>query len=448
MSKTLQLYEKIQKYNGPKLVFIISGGGIGVTDLVKVMGASKIVHAIQIPYDSDEAVRFVTQNIRLPLPSGMEPIELENIKFVSEDWAKHLCNAGLTEYAGSKCKVFAITAGITTNRYRKGENHAWIACGTTADNIETHHLQLPKLSEEDHDKMFPGYVDWKRGSDDRQIADFVLDLVFENKASTIIKATTTLETLETAYNSLMKNPEAAFVCRADGKILSFGEYIKSKKTSNQNRPSKMILVPGTFNPLHQAHEEIYHSALMEIANGLAEHMSNGNVGFIPETFPVSSVAYEVSIDRRGKESLSFTDLKEKLKQFEGIADVVITRAPLFVEKINVLSKHVTAIEFHIGIDTMTRMFSDYSAAGFEALNAKFIVYDRIMNDKLCTMKTEFEDKNLIAPANCISSTLNEKRTKESLELSSTAIRAIKAAQTSKQYYSFADLNGLNRNPNF
>jgi len=442
VTKTLELYEKVQNYNGPKLVFIISGGGIGVTDLLKVMGASKLIHTIHIPYDSDEVVRFVTQNIRLPLPEGMEPIDLDNIKFVSEDWAKHLCNAGLIEYSATDCKVFAITAAITTNRYRKGENHAWIAAATNSENIETYHLELSKLSEQDHEKMFPGYVDWKRNADDRQITDFVLNLVFQNNENKHLGTEPEKNmSLENAYDKLMKNSNATFVCKADGSILSFEQYIKNTKKTNQERPNKMILVPGTFNPLHEVHEEIYHNALMQIANTLADQI---NSKASTSNQPITSVSFEISIDRVGKESLTFADLKEKLKQFEGYADVTITRAPLFVEKIDILSKHVSAIEFHVGIDTMMRMISGYTAVGIQALNAKFVVYDRIVNGKLCTIRTEFTDQNLEIPSNCVNSPSNIERTKESLELSSTSIRDSKA----KQYYCFNDLNGLNRNSNF
>lgn len=433
MSNTIELYKKIQNYTGPKIVFIVTGGGIGITDLVKTMGASKLIHAIHIPYDSDEAIRFVTQNIRLPLPEGMEPLDLDNIKHVSESWAKHLCNAGLIEYQHTDCKIVAITAALSTNRYRKGENHAWIAIGTNKANIETHHVQLSKLTEEEHEKFFPGYVDWKRGAEDREITKFVVDSIF-NQASTpevIVEdkqpAASPETQIKNAYDKLKKNPTAAFLIKQDGSVIDLETFL----CANGKNTCILDVVPGSFDPLHSTHKEIYTTAYETYVK-----KNNSN--------KLSKGCYEISIERFGKEDLSCEEIEKRASQFRNYANLLITKAPLFIDKIGTLAPYIGSdINFHIGADTVKRLKLTQSPMQIQALAATFVIYNRIMDEKLCSLKTEFADQNLPTPFNCVGAISNITRTKESLELSSTTIR--NNVKTERHFYSFADIGGLNLN---
>jgi nicotinic acid mononucleotide adenylyltransferase len=433
MSNTIELYKKIQNYTGPKIVLIVTGGGIGVTDLVKTMGASKLIHAVHIPYDSDEAIRFVTQNIRLPLPEGMEPLDLDNIKHVSESWAKHLCNAGLIEYQHTDCKIIAITAALSTNKYRKGDNHAWIASGTSKDNIKTHHIKLEKLTEEEHEKFFPGYVDWKRGSEDRQITKFVIDSIFDNTTAEVAKEDNDISTtndidIKSAYERLSKNPLSAFIIKRDGHI----EDLETFLCVSGKNTCVLDVIPGSFDPLHDTHREIYDTAYKSF---LKNNNPNKN----------SKGCFEISIERFGKEDLSCEEIQKRAKQFRNYAHLLITKSPLFIDKIGILAPYVGGLNFHIGADTVKRLKLTQNSMQIQALAATFVVYNRIVDGKLCSVKTEFADQNLPTPFNVIGAMSNISRTKESMECSSTAIR--NNAKQEKHFYSLSDIGGLNLNPN-
>jgi len=415
MSKTLELYDKVQKYNGPQVMFVITGGGMGVVDLVKVMGASKLIHTIHIPYDANEAIHFVTQNIQLPLTGKAKEVDFKNVKHVSEEWATLLCEAGLVEQEET-CRVIAITAALTTNRYRKGENQAWIADGTNADNIKTYHLALSKLSEQDHQKFFPGYVDWKRSSEDRQVTDFVFDLLFNTTPEEKIEEKySSNKNFENSYKSLIEDQNEAFLCKMDGTIISLKEYFSSTGLFD--------IIPGSFNPIHDTHREIFEN--------------------IPKArLEKTKVCFEISVERIGKEFLTLEEMQSRVAQFQNYADVLITRAPRFIEKIGLLSSYTKNIHFHVGIDTISRMKTDYTSVGIQALNAKFAVYYRFIDGKVRGLSDEFKK----IPNNCMTAPIN--RSLESMKRSSTEIRnnrpsSIPSALAHTAHtYSISDVKGL------
>ena len=63
------------------------------------------------------------------------------------------------------------------------------------------------------------------------------------------------------------------------------------------------------------------------------------------------VTMEMSVANVDKPPLSASVIRERLKQFEGIYDVVLTKAPTFAEKVQVLPGSC----FVIGYDTMKRL---------------------------------------------------------------------------------------------
>ena len=95
-------------------------------------------------------------------------------------------------------------------------------------------------------------------------------------------------------------------------------------------PPPRSVLPGSFNPLHDAH--------LLLAR-VAEEMTG------------APVAFEISVTNVDKPPLAAAAVRTRLAQFTGRARVELTRAPTFVEK----SRLLPAVTFVVGADTAERL---------------------------------------------------------------------------------------------
>ena len=124
-------------------------------------------------------------------------------------------------------------------------------------------------------------------------------------------------------------------------------------------PDKTILLPGSFNPLHQGHEGLLRAA----------ERATGRAGLL-----------ELSVTNVDKPALDIVEVERRLLQLKGRYSVVLTRAPTFLEKAAALP----GAWFAMGYDTAIRLLSpDYHAdvpamlEEFRALNTRFAVAGRL-----------------------------------------------------------------------
>lgn len=117
----------IREYTGPKWTVCITGGGVSTALTGTFPGASKLIDLIVIPY-SNEVLEEMFGTTSHPACSLERTLEI---------WNK----------IGADCGLL-INAALTTSRYRKGLNHAFIQCPWAQI-----HIILPKLSEEDYQKL-------------------------------------------------------------------------------------------------------------------------------------------------------------------------------------------------------------------------------------------------------------------------------------------------------
>ena len=202
--------------------------------------------------------------------------------------------------------------------------------------------------------------------------------------------------LKDAYSKLFGNSGYSFIIMPDGSCVDWNSQAMWHRGFTPNTKDLTVhLVPGSFNPLHQTHKEIY-----EMVDA-----------------PKTQAFFEMSVERVDKDMVSLHQLDERLKQFRNYAPVVVSRAPRFVTKIGTYLSHMNNLTFHVGIDTITRMADDYGILGIQGLAAKFVVHDRIMNGKRLSLSSEFGEH---IPQNCKSSPVV--RSEESMSRSSSAIR--------------------------
>lgn len=156
--------------------------------------------------------------------------------------------------------------------------------------------------------------------------------------------------LEQAYMRVQKDSLFAFLYD-DGHIEPVYDLHAPWSESNVH------LLPGSFNPLHMAHEAM-HGAIDRT-----------------DTF----VAYEMSMERIDKEFLDIKELESRLSQFHGKGKVFVNRWPYFMQKAGILRNW--NLTFHIGIDTAIRLVEAHGIAGIQGIHSDFCVYDRIWENR-------------------------------------------------------------------
>jgi hypothetical protein len=104
------------------------------------------------------------------------------------------------------------------------------------------------------------------------------------------------------------------------------------------------LLPGAFNPLHEGHRQ-----LATVAAKLLRR----------------PVAFELSVENVDKPPLSETEIRRRLRQFEGVAPLVLTRAPTFRRKTELFPGST----FVIGYDTLERLFASRYYGGESEMQA-------------------------------------------------------------------------------
>lgn len=152
----------VKTYKGPKLRLLLTGVGSYASGIIGIPGASAVIDSITIPY-SKESVSLLLERFH-PCPG-----EADDWGSVSAEMVVglHLCNS--RDLGGAI--PLTVTGAITTNRYRRGENRAFIAFGQ--ESVEVYHLQLDKLAQEEHTEEA---ATQKRYVQDRLVSEIALAL--------------------------------------------------------------------------------------------------------------------------------------------------------------------------------------------------------------------------------------------------------------------------------
>jgi hypothetical protein len=130
------------------------------------------------------------------------------------------------------------------------------------------------------------------------------------------------------------------------------------------------LLPGAFNPVHAGHRRL--------ATVAAEFLQQ-------------PVVFELSIENVDKPPLTEHETRQRLRQFVGVAPVVLTRAPTFVRKAELFP----GCSFVIGYDTLERLFApryygtqkamEAALAAMQSAGVRFLVAGRGRGEQFLTL---------------------------------------------------------------
>jgi nicotinamide mononucleotide (NMN) deamidase PncC len=320
---------------GLRCVLAVTGGGAGAAAwLLSVPGGSRSVLEVVVPYEERSLEEFLGQR-----PSS----------FCSAETARLMARRALERARwlapGQAVAGIACTASLRSDRPKHGEHRFHIAI-QTSQHISTYLLILTK------------------GAREREEEETLLDLVFLNALAEAFNLAERVEMPLLPGETIQRETQPfgdLLTALCDGRLHAV--FVEPDGRLVRDGPRPLLLLPGSFNPLHTGH-----CTLADVASrrtGLA-------------------VGFELSVVNADKPALTGEEVRQRLAQFAGKAPLWLTRAPTFVDKAELFPNVV----FVVGADTAERIvqprFYSGSAAQLDqamkelrSRNCRFLVAGRV-----------------------------------------------------------------------
>lgn len=291
--------------SGHKVALAVTGGGSGaIAELLRVPGGSRLLIEAQVPYDTQALASML----------GHEPEQACSTATAVAMAASALVRAAKLAPREARLVGLGATAALASDRPRKGEHRFHIACAS-GDRIIHCTAVMAKGRRDragEEDLVARAIVYWLARAcsipspSPRSLLD--PDEHYEEVAAPAADKIDRL--LSGDVDRLTAQPDGQFVLSA---------------------PPASLLLPGSFNPVHEGHV-----LLARVAEDIRQE----------------PLAFEISVTNVDKPPLAGPAIKSRVEQFAWKAAVELTRAPTFLEK----SRIFPQTTFVIGADTAERLF--------------------------------------------------------------------------------------------
>ena len=332
-------------------VAIVGGGQTFIGNFCSISGASKTLVGATVPYDRNIFDKFVKEKMT---------------EYASPLAARKLALASFQEciLAGIDAQ-YAIGIGSANSIAYDGEREG----RTHKINIAIHTVQYTKV-------VTLYLVQARlRIEEENLIADLIYKLLAKACGIDINIIPNGLYAHETFDVKFQSNEDARRIIMKDS-----GMYI-----SDEPRNNTINIYSGSFNPKHAGHDAIY---------DIASKVFNG------------PVYYELTIHNADKGMLDFVDINERLKQFIGVNQYILTAAPTTKQKIDIIKNQYPDVNINIamGVDTWNRIWDvkygyepKFLETYFANQKVKFLVFGRngIIIDRTYGKELLIEDENAI-----------------------------------------------------
>lgn len=290
--------------SGRKAALAITGGGSGaIGDVLRVPGGSQLLVEAQVPYDEQALAAFI----------GFAPAQA-----CSAETALAMARCARVRTvrlvpAGSDAVGLGATAALVSDRPRKGEHRfhiAFVNAGGTGQCTGV---------------LAKGRRD--RAAEEALVARAIVlwlaracGIAAPSPRSLLDDDEDFAETLAVAGESVDQLVAGAIdriSVQPDGQLLL-------------SAPLPVLLLPGSFNPVHQGHVLLARAA---------------------EELRREELAFEISVTNVDKPPLTAEAVRHRIAQFAGKSPVELTRAPTFLDKARLFPRAT----FVIGADTAERL---------------------------------------------------------------------------------------------
>jgi hypothetical protein len=292
--------------SGRKAALAITGGGSGaIGELLRVPGASRLLIEAQVPYDPMALAAFL----------GFAPAQASSSDTAIAMARSALARAARLAPAGTDLIGLGATAALVSDRPRRGEHRFHIA---VADSARVLHCT---------GVMAKGRRD--RAAEEALVSRAIVLWLAHACGVSAPSPHSLLDADEQFAETVV-----ATVDRIDQLLAGEVDRVTVLPDGQMepSAPRHPVLLPGSFNPLHEGHV-----LLARVAAELRQQPS----------------AFEISVTNVDKPPLTAETVRHRLTQFAGKSPVELTRAPTFVEKARLFPNTT----FVIGADTAARLFA-------------------------------------------------------------------------------------------
>jgi hypothetical protein len=339
------VHEAIQElHNSRTMAYVIcSGAGAGLTELLwSVPGCSRTLIASEFPYHPSAFANLI----------GRVPEQYSSINAaVALAAAGHLkAQQILAEAGGLATPIVSLglTAAVSTDRVRRGEDTAFIAV-RTAERLAAVAARFPRgrVSRGEEGKLCDllglNCLLWAAGLEQVPLPELPVE---SNELREDRRLSPSPVDLDIAAISLPA------LVDADGRF----------ETLEALSPEEYVIFPGSFNPLHFGHD-LCAQAVSAISG--------------------KRVVFEIAAANADKSAIAREVVSERALQFRGRWPVLIADGvPLFIDK----ARAYGGFSFVLGLDTAVRLFDPRYFAGeierdavaeeLRLLGVRFYVCDR------------------------------------------------------------------------
>jgi len=290
--------------SGRKAALAITGGGSGaIGELLRVPGGSRLLIEAQVPYDAQALATFL----------GFAPAQACSSDTATAMARSARARAARLVPAGTDLVGLGATAALVSDRPRQGEHRFHIAFATAASIAHCTCVMAKGRRDRaaEEDLVSRAIVLWLAracgiaAASPRSLID-----ADEHFAETVV---TTADTID----QLLAGELDRVTVQPDGQMM-------------RSAPGHFVVLPGSFNPVHEGHV-----LLARVAEEIRQQ----------------PLAFEMSVTNVDKPPLAGETVRHRLAQFAWKSSVELTRAPTFLEK----SRLFPRTTFVIGADTAERL---------------------------------------------------------------------------------------------
>jgi hypothetical protein len=290
--------------SGRKAALAITGGGSGaIGELLRVPGGSRLLIEAQVPYDPLALATFL----------GFAPAQASSADTAIAMASSVRARAARLVPADTDLIGLGVTAALVSDRPRRGEHRFHIAFANSACIAHCKGVlakgRRDRAAEED--LVSRAIVLWLARAcgiaapSPRSLLD--ADEQFEEAV------VATVDTID----QLLAGEVDRVTVQPDGQMM-------------RSAPQPLMVLPGSFNPVHAGHLLLARAA---------------------EELKQQPLAFEISVTNVDKPPLTGEAVRHRLAQFAWKSPVELTRAPTFLEK----SRLFPRATFVIGADTAERL---------------------------------------------------------------------------------------------